>query len=195
MNELWWIFLRKEWRDIIGNPQVLPGFLLLPGLAVLLPVGLLVFAPLDPTSVSLDPDLLKLLELAGRDPLLAGYPPAERMIRLGIREFGSFFLLIPVLLSSMSAALSVAGEKQQRTLEPLLATPVDDRSFLVAKLVAAVGPATAVTWIAAIAFSVGAAVVAWLRIGVPILPGLVGWWSFRRTERRFEREEILTRWG
>lgn len=268
MNDYWGLFLTKEIRDIRGNPQVLPGFLALPAVGVLLPLAILAFAPLDPAAANLDPDLVRLLDMATRDPVLASYPPAERMIRLVVREFGALFLLIPVVLSSMSAALSVAGEKQQRTLEPILATPIDDRAFLLAKLAAAVGPAILVTWAAALLFAIGVAVLTWLRLGVPVLPtppftlamallaplggilaalmgmrasikaadvqaaiqtaglwvvpaglvligllgrpalrsvplalaaivlfGLAAFWSFRRTERRFERDEILTRWN
>ncbi|MBC7897146.1 MAG: ABC transporter permease [Cytophagaceae bacterium] len=259
-------FLRKEVRDLRGNAQVWPGYLILPLLAVALPVVMLAFVPFN-APASLDPDLEMLLRLAGRDPLLAAYPQGERLARLMVRETGALFLIMPVILSGMSAALAIVAEKQQRTLEPILATPVSDRMLLLAKLLAAVGPAVVVTWIAAILNVIGVAVVSSMRLGTVILPGgawllavlvlaplcgvaaalvgmrasmrskdvqaavqvaglwvvpaglvlvgLVGrpalrslvagvvasvlvaaldWWLFRRNERRFEREEILTQW-
>ncbi|MGE0442026.1 MAG: ABC transporter permease subunit [Gemmatimonadales bacterium] len=171
MTDLLAIFLRKELRDLRANPQVLPGYLLLPAVAVLLPVILLAVVPLDPGVTDAGGGVADLFRLADLDPALAGFPPRERMIRLAIREFGAFFLLIPVILSSMSAALSVAAEKQQRTLEPLLATPIDDRTFLLAKLVAAVGPAIVVTWGAALVEAAGVGIVTAVRIGTTVLPG------------------------
>lgn len=260
-------FLRKEVRDLRGSPQVWPGYLILPILAIALPVIMLAFVPFD-APARLDPDLASLLRLAARDPLLAAYQPGERLARLLVRETAALFLIMPVILSAMSAALAIAAEKQQRTLEPILATPISDRTLLLAKLLAAVGPAMVVTWGAAAVNATGVAIVSSIRFGTPFFPGapwiiavfmlaplcgaaaaligmrasmrsadvqaavqvaglwvvpaglvLVGllgrpalssavagvlasalvaaldWWLLRRNERRFDREEILTRWA
>jgi ABC-2 type transport system permease protein len=260
------IFLQKEIRDLRGNHQVWPGYLLLPGIAVLMPIILLAFLPTS-TSGPIDSDVATLLRFADRDPGVSRFPEEQRLARLVVREFGAFFLLIPVFLSAMSAALSIAAEKQQRTLEPILATPLSTRDLVAAKLVAAVGPAVLVTWGAALLNVIGAAVTTSIRFGEAFWPGwavvqvilvlgpvcavasallgmrastrandvqtavqtaslwvmpagilmvatlgrpalrslfvglvaiglaaLICWWLFRRTVRRFEREEILTRW-
>jgi ABC-type Na+ efflux pump permease subunit len=57
----------------------------------------------------------------------------EAITRFFLRSLVSFYLLLPVGLSSMSAAFSVVAEKQQRTLEPILATPITDLEFLIGK--------------------------------------------------------------
>jgi len=261
------VFLRKELRDLRSNPQVWPGYLLLPIIGIVLPIVFLVLLPTTPLG-RLDPDLEGLLRLAQRDPMLAAFPEGERLARLLVRESGSFFLLMPVILSGMSAALAIAAEKQQRTLEPILATPIAIHDLLAAKLLASLGPALLVTWGATLVAMTAAAITTWVRWGhafwpdwpallvfgllapacgavaallgmrasirardvhaavqssglwvVPagiflaatlgrpalrsawagvvgtVLVALLGWWLFRGNVRRFEREEVLTRWA
>lgn len=166
------LFLRKELRDIRGNAQVWVGYLLLPLIGVGIPIVLLSLLPLDPALPGIDPDFAALFRFAALDPILAGYPEGERVMRLLVREVGAFFLFMPVLLSSMGAAMSIAAEKQQRTLEPILATPVEDREFLLAKLLAAAVPGTLVTWGAGILYALGTVVVSVVRLGYPVFPGL-----------------------
>ena len=94
----------------------------------------------------------------------------ERLARLLLRELGLFYLLMPVMLASSAAALALVREKEQRTLEPILATPLRDRDLLLAKLIAAVVPALLVTWAAAVVgISAGVLGSVW-RVGQIILP-------------------------
>ncbi len=166
------LFLRKELRDIRSNAQVWVGYLILPLIGVGIPVVFLALVPLDPAMPGIDPDFVALFRFATLDPALAGFPEGERVIRLLVREVGVFFLFMPVILSSMGAAMSIAADKQQRTLEPILATPVADREFLLAKLLAAAVPGTLVTWAAGLLFALGAMIVSTVRLGHPVFPGL-----------------------
>jgi len=61
--------------------------------------------------------------------------------------FLPFFMLIPVMVSSIVAANAVVGEKERKTLETLLYTPVTNREFVVAKTLSAFVPAVAVSLI------------------------------------------------
>ena len=61
-----------------------------------------------------------------------------------------FYLLMPIVLGQCRA-LALVREKEQRTLEPILATLIRDRDLLLAKLVAAVIPALLITWAAFVA--------------------------------------------
>jgi len=58
-------------------------------------------------------------------------------------------------LAVLLAAQSIGGERERRTLEPLLATPVSTLSIVAGKSVAAMVPALAITWIAAALFCLG----------------------------------------
>ncbi len=58
-----------------------------------------------------------------------------------------YFLILPVMIPSTLAVYSIVGEKEQNTLEPLLATPLSDWEIFVGKAVVAVAPALALTWV------------------------------------------------
>jgi ABC-2 type transport system permease protein len=80
------------------------------------------------------------------------------------------FLIVPLMVSAVLAADAFAGEKERKTLEALLHLPVRDRDLFLAKLLGALGPALAVSWIGFACFAVVANGVAWpvmQRIFVP----------------------------
>ena len=56
------------------------------------------------------------------------------------------FMLAPLFIPLTIASYSIIGEKQLRTLEPLLATPIRTWELLAAKAIAAVLPGVAVSW-------------------------------------------------
>ncbi|HEX4035782.1 MAG TPA: ABC transporter permease subunit [Solirubrobacteraceae bacterium] len=63
-------------------------------------------------------------------------------------------LIVPVILPAAVSAYSVVGERDQGTLEPLLTTPVRRGELMLGKGLAAVLPATAVTYVLYVAFIV-----------------------------------------
>jgi ABC-2 type transport system permease protein len=63
------------------------------------------------------------------------------------RQNAVLMLFIPITTALTIAAQSVIGEKQTRSLEPLLATPVSSFQVLVAKSLSGAIPALGLTWI------------------------------------------------
>ena len=59
------------------------------------------------------------------------------------QAFSSMFLLMPMILPSIIAAYSIVGEKTNRTLEPLLATPIKTWELLAGKILASLIPSMA----------------------------------------------------
>ncbi len=66
-----------------------------------------------------------------------------------------YFLLIPMMMPVYIAAYSIIGEKETKSLEPLLATPISTWELLVGKSLAAVLPAVILTWLSFIALVIG----------------------------------------
>jgi ABC-type Na+ efflux pump permease subunit len=58
-----------------------------------------------------------------------------------------FLLLIPVFMPSTLAAYSVAGEREQGTLEPLLSTPIRKQEFIVGKAAAVMIPTLTLSYV------------------------------------------------
>ncbi len=123
----------------------------------------------------------------GLSGFLGSFPPAAvpsialasgvaRAAYIGVVYlFAGFFLLVPVMVSTVIAANSFAGEKERRTLEGLLYTPVSDAELVVAKVGAAFVPAVLFTWVC---FAIYTAIVDWLAVplvGAGFFP-TVNWW-------------------
>jgi ABC-2 type transport system permease protein len=166
------LFLRKELSDLRSNRQVWPAYMLLPLVAILLPLLMLALLPvlLQQAQTGQDAALTMLLETVARDSSLRGSTMEERLARLLMRDLAMFYLLMPIVLSASAAALALVREKEQRTLEPILATPIRDRDLLLAKLVASVVPALLITWAAFVAGSLMTMAGSWWTVDVIILP-------------------------
>ena len=57
-----------------------------------------------------------------------------------------YFLLLPALIPVAIAVYAIVGEKEQGSLEPLLATPITDLELFLGKSLASVLPALVMTW-------------------------------------------------
>ena len=80
----------------------------------------------------------------GMQKEFAGYDQYQGIIvYVLVYTMASFFLMIPLMVSSVIAADSFAGEKERKTMEALLYTPTTDRELFVAKLLSG--------WLAALA--------------------------------------------
>jgi len=166
------LFLEKEWRDLRGNSRVWPVFLILPLIGIVLPVAFALATPamLRDAEAHRDPAMQTVIAMLQRLPEFAGLQPAEAMARYLVRAVAGIFLLMPVVLSSTSAAFSIVGEKQQRTLEPILATPITDRQLLMGKLLASGAPTVLTTWAAGAAACILVDALTWGRFSGPLLP-------------------------
>lgn len=72
--------------------------------------------------------------------------PASAASTLAHDQFLVYMLGIPALVPATFASISVAGERQQGTLEPVLTTPIRREEFLLGKALAALIPAIIVSY-------------------------------------------------
>jgi len=102
--------------------------------------------------------------------MLAGAPINAIMPILGMLNV--FFAVMAAMLPTVIASYSFVGEKVERSLEPLLATPTTDGELLLGKCLAAFLPSMAATYIGAASFV--AVIDAWsyMNQGVILLPNL-----------------------
>ena len=75
-----------------------------------------------------------------------GADPARFLVDKPLTDWFGMFLLMPVFVPILISSQSVAGEKERRTLEPLLASPVTAAELVLGKSLASVVPAVAITW-------------------------------------------------
>jgi ABC-type transport system involved in multi-copper enzyme maturation permease subunit len=73
--------------------------------------------------------------------------PAEAALELSHRHLLLYMLAVPILAPAVLGAYSVAGERQQESLEPALSTPIRSDEFLLGKAIAALLPSVAVSYV------------------------------------------------
>jgi ABC-type Na+ efflux pump permease subunit len=109
--------LRKELRDYRRNRFVIGTMAAVPVLFIILPAIQLIAANATGKNVSAHVGLSLL-----------------------------YMLVIPVTMPSVVCAYSVVGEREQGTLEPVLATPIRREEFLIAKALAAFVPTLVIAY-------------------------------------------------
>lgn len=138
------VVVAKEWLDMRKNKMVLIMMALLPILMVGMILGTVYFmarlpeADFDPQTGSSGMALPPQLEALGYK---------DGVIILLNDQYMFYLLLIPLALPVYVAAYSIIGEKETRSLEPLLATPVSTAELLLGKIIAASAPAIVLTWL------------------------------------------------
>jgi ABC-2 type transport system permease protein len=94
-------------------------------------------------------------------PSLAGLPVGEQFQILLLQQLNFYLLLIPTMIAIGFATFSIVEEKQSRSLEPLLATPVRTWELLLGKALSGAIPALLITWGCAGIFLLGAVGLGW----------------------------------
>ena len=152
----------KELREFRASPTVLLPVVLLVVVCTLVPFGLVVVLPLvSGQSLTSDKTFQQIIVLARqRTPDLAALAPDAAAEVFLFQQFLLLYLIAPIVGAVSLAAYSVVGEKQGRTLEPLLTTPMSTAEILVAKVLASFLPALAIEAIGLSIYFAGIAVLA-----------------------------------
>jgi ABC-2 type transport system permease protein len=145
--------VRKEFLDLARNRTVLLPVVLVTIMTLLIAFGIAIALPaMTGEALGEDTELVQLSTLIGASDELSG----DGRIQLFLfHQFLLLFLVIPITGAMALAAHAVVGEKQARTLEPLLATPVTTFELLTAKVLGAALPGIALM-VACFAIYVGA---------------------------------------
>ncbi len=161
-----WLVFRKDWLEIKRNWQVLLPILIVPIIfSVAFPI-VLTFIASSPT-----PDT----GVGDFETLMANLPAdvQSQLAQMSITQiiiyimvlyfFAPFFLIIPIMASSVLGSDSFAGERERKTIEALLATPISDSELLLGKILVSFIPAMAVT---VLSFAIFAAMVDVITFGI-----------------------------
>lgn len=152
---------------------------------IVAPIVILVFIPLllvTGGEVVVSSTNIPIEQFAGDTGTIADADQGARETATGVSGRGSWaafillvflaplYLLIPLIVSTVIAADSFAGERERGTLEPLLHTSTTDAELMTAKFLASFIPAVAVALGGFVLYSVVANVVAWPYIGHVFFP-------------------------
>ncbi len=138
--------LRREWLETSRN-RLLMGTILFPPIV-------LTIAPIALAGVIGErslPDELAAVVLAQR-PEWSSFTPSELAGAFAVQQFLVFFLLMPAYIPLAIATFSIIGEKQARSLEPVLAAPILTVELLAGKVIAALVPGVLAGWLTYLVF-------------------------------------------
>ena len=132
----------KELLDLRRNRGALLPVAIVTLMSLALPFTVTIAIPaMTGSPLGDDSDLVRVSAVAGVHDRLT---PTGRVQLFLFQQFLMMFLLIPITGAMALAAHSVVGEKQARTLEPLLATPIATWELLISKVLGALLPTLAI---------------------------------------------------
>lgn len=172
-----WAIVAKDVRETFSTAQLVLPLIMVPIVVVIgYPTVFLIALRVTPGAAGGLQDFVSGFS-ASAIPHIPGLTTAGRAAYIGVVYlFAGFFLLVPVMVSTVIAANSFAGEKERRTLEGLLYTPVSDAELVVGKIAAAFLPAIVFTWLCFVAYIAIVDV-----LGIPVVGQLffptANWWA------------------
>src|SRR3954454_17014360 len=130
--------LAKEFLDLARNRSALVPVAIVTVMSLVLPFWIAIAVPaFSGHPLGEDADLVRVSQVAG----VTGNLSNDARIQLFLfQQFLMMFLITPATGALALASHAVVGEKQARTLEPLLATPITTFELLAAKVLGALVP-------------------------------------------------------
>lgn len=144
--------IKKDFSEIWDSKMARSALLVLPILlVVIIPIMFLVIACYVPMNQTNGIDsMMKLLR-----PEAKGFSIRQSMLYVMTNTlFPMFFLMIPLMTSSVSAASSFVGEKERHTLETLILTPLSLKQIFKAKVLGCIFLSAVITAVSFLAFAV-----------------------------------------
>lgn len=144
--------VRKEWAELYKDTLIVLSVLFLPIIFAALPLVILwttggYEGAVDETASALPAQMAQFCQGLSSGACTQVFISSQFIV---------LFMMLPLLIPATIAPYTIVGEKTQRTLEPLLATPIGTSDLLLGKNLAATVPAVASTWLAFGVFALGA---------------------------------------
>ncbi|MBC7235488.1 MAG: ABC transporter permease subunit [Chloroflexi bacterium] len=171
--------MRKDLRQVTQNKLVWMPMVIVPALLqVVIPLGIVLIPTFLPAEAMDPQELAGLLRaLPGRlKEMLQNLEGVQQWVYLSANYmFAPLFLVVPLMVSSILAADSFAGEKERKTLESLLYTPVSDEELFLAKVLGAFLPALVISVASFLVYALAVNTVGYRIMGRIFFPAPT-WW-------------------
>ncbi|NQT67573.1 MAG: ABC transporter permease [Actinobacteria bacterium] len=157
------VIFKKEIKEVIRNKNIWMPILIITAIfSIVMPLVLI----LGSGSILKDEDTINFInKMFGQvgDPL-------KVLIGFALKQLLIFLLILPAMVPSLIAPSSVIMEKENNTLEPLLATPIKTSELLLGKSLTAMVPAFVISTINFIILIIVVDTAAFIKLGYAPLP-------------------------
>jgi len=160
-----WAVVWKELLDLSKNRGLLLSMLVLPVVVVSAPVVNVYVYCRNP-----DDSSLRTMALFYDPEFPLTQSAAKFLIDKSLVDWFGLFLVMPLFVPILISSHAVAGEKERRTIEPLLASPVTALELVAGKSLASLVPAVVISWVAFGIFCAAVDVVSWRFLRVALMP-------------------------
>ncbi len=161
---------QKDFLDLRKNRGLLWSMLALPAVIVVVPIGVVMAYVRNPE----DPNLRVMAQYYGLSA--EGQHAVHFLVEKVLVDWFSIYLVMPVFVPILISSHAIAGEKEKRTLEPLLASPITPLELVIGKSLASLVPSFIICLIAFAALCVGVDAVTWPVLQQLVLPNVM--WCF-----------------
>ncbi len=173
---------QKDLLEVRQNRYAWLPMIIVPILFVLiLPLAMILIPPrlqLSPQELASQSDLEFFLQNmpSSMAQVLTGLDEFQSMVLIMLGYlFAPFFLIFPLMFSTVIAAESFAGERERKTMEALLYTPASDSELFLGKVLAALAPAIGISWGSFILYALVLNIAGYPLFGYIWFP-LPSWW-------------------
>jgi len=148
-----WAIARKDWKEVSQNKAAWGPAVAMPLiLAIILPVVFSImprFIPVEDMQRELGDVQFLMKNLPANIQAIFNGLNLEQMFVLYMTAFllAPLFLILPLMFSSVVGADSFVGERERKTMEALFYTPTSDVELFLGKVLAAVLPSIALSWL------------------------------------------------
>lgn len=168
--------VRKDMRVVTQSKIVMLPLIVVPLIMLVILPGAFALLPNllgGAQAFTNDPQMIEVLKSFSSQvgSELAGLNEAQQLLYMMlVYFFAPLYLIVPLMVSSVIAADSFAGEKERKTLEALIYTPTTDRELFAAKALSAWIPAMAVSLGGFVLYGLVANAAAWPTMGRIFFP-------------------------
>jgi ABC-2 type transport system permease protein len=158
--------VRRDLLAVVRSKGVMLPLILVPViLLIIMPAALGRFGPaLSQMPGANMPDITQFLDQlpAALQAQFEGYTPDQMLIVFVlVYMFAPMYLIMPLMVASVVAADSFAGEKERKTLEALIYTPTTDLELFTGKVISAWVPALLVSLVGFVLYALSVNISAW----------------------------------
>jgi len=173
ISKMQWAIINKDLKSVTGNKRMLSIMLIVPFVMTIVVPLIFIFAIHFSRADKNLSDLIQMLDKINAGLIIQQNDmkiAATKMIMNYIMPL--FFLMIPIMVSSVMSASAFVGEKEKNTLETLLYCPLTLRDIFAAKILASFLLSMAVSFTSFIIMSIVVETVLIAVTGAMIAPGI-----------------------
>jgi ABC-2 type transport system permease protein len=141
--------MAKDLRELTANPLVLIPMIIVPAVLCVVAPAAILLAGLTAGQQQAARSLEQIGKLVTVYPVPAVLTdPVHRLLYVVLNyTLLPMFMIVPLMMAALISANAIVGEKERKTLETLLCTPLTNRELIVAKLLVSFLPAVALSWL------------------------------------------------